>query len=416
MQDPAYLSATEAAAAIETGRLQPAALIEACRARIAAREPGLSAFTALSAALPPPAAAGPLRGLPIGVKDVLDTADLPTAYGSPIHAGFCPRADAAVVALARRAGALVMGKTVTTEFATRHPGPTRNPHNHAHTPGGSSSGSAAAVAAGMVPLAFGTQTAGSIIRPAAYCGVVGFKPSFGTLPRTGMKICADSLDTIGVLARSLADIGLAMSALTGIPHPTAALGRPPRLGITLGHAPEMALPETLALLDRVAALAQAAGAEIVPFLLPPALAVAAALHPHLMNMETSQALAHELRTARPMLSPVLRERMDWAAAQPAERLGEARLAAAAARAAFGPACAGLDAILTPAAPGEAPAGLEWTGDPAFNSLWTLLHGPCVTLPAGTGPQGLPLGIQLAAPMGADAHLLATAAWLARLLG
>jgi amidase len=416
MQDPADLSATEAAAAIAAGRLHPAALLEACRARIAAREPGLRAFTALSINLRPPSAAGPLHGLPIGVKDVLDTADLPTAYGSPIYAGFRPRADAAVVALARRAGALIMGKTVTTEFATRHPGPTRNPHHPDHTPGGSSSGSAAAVAAGMVPLAFGTQTAGSIIRPAAYCGVVGFKPSFGTLPRTGMKVCSDSLDTIGIMARGLGDIGLAMSALTGIPHPTAALGRAPRLGISLGLAPEMALPETLALLDRVAALAEAAGAEIMPFRLPPALVAAAALHPHLMNMETSQALAHELCTARPMLSPVLRERMDWAAAEPPARLVEARLAAAAARAAFGPAFAGLDAILTPAAPGEAPAGLESTGDPAFNSLWTLLHGPCVTLPAGTGPKGLPLGIQLAAPMGADAHLLATAAWLARLLG
>jgi Asp-tRNA(Asn)/Glu-tRNA(Gln) amidotransferase A subunit family amidase len=218
MTDPARLTATEAARAIAAGRLSAPDLLEACLARAAAREPAVRAFVHLDPAQARRAAAqarpGKLHGLPIGVKDVIDTADQPTQYGSPIWAGWRPRSDAATVAAARAAGAVVMGKTVTTEFATRHPGATANPHNPGHTPGGSSSGSAAAVADCMLPLAFGTQTAGSIVRPAAFCGVVGFKPSFGTLHRGGMKVMSESLDTIGVMARSVADCALAMGAMS----------------------------------------------------------------------------------------------------------------------------------------------------------------------------------------------------------
>jgi Asp-tRNA(Asn)/Glu-tRNA(Gln) amidotransferase A subunit family amidase len=420
--EPNRLTATEAARAIAAGRLSPAALMEACLDRAAAREPVVRAFVHLDAARARRAAGharpGPLHGLPIGVKDVLDTADMPTGYGSPIWAGWRPRGDAAAVAAARAAGAVVMGKTVTTEFATRHPGATANPHALTHTPGGSSSGSAAAVADCMLPLAFGTQTAGSIVRPAAFCGVVGFKPSYGTLHRAGMKVMSESLDTIGVMARSVADCALAIGAMSGrdLGDPEAKRDRAPRLGLSMGPEPGKAAPETLALLHRVADAARQAGAEVVDFALPPILMRAAELHPALMNMESAQAIAWELDTAAPQLSPGLRERMDWARAQPAALLAEARRAQTTAVMALYGLTGGLDAILTPSAPGEAPEGLGWTGDPAFNALWTLLHGPNITVPAGTGPKGLPLGVQLVGRVGEDAALLGWARWLQAAMG
>lgn len=422
MTEPCRLTVTEAARAIAAGRLSPVELMESCLARAAAREGLVRAFVHLDPAQARRAAGrarpGALHGIPIGVKDVLDTAEMPTGYGSPIWAGHRPRGDAAAVAAARAAGAVVMGKTVTTEFATRHPGPTANPHAPGHTPGGSSSGSAAAVADFMLPLAFGTQTAGSVIRPAAFCGVVGFKPSFGTLHRAGMKVMAESLDTIGVMTRSVADCALALSAMTGRDHgdPENRPGRAPRLGLTLGPTPDIAAPETLALMERAAAAARAGGAEVVPLDLPAPVLRAAELHPWLMNMETAQALAWELMEARALLSPVLRERMEWAMGFPPARLEEARAAAAAGREAFAAATSGLDAVLTPSAPGEAPEGLAWTGDAAFNLLWTTLWGPNVTIPAGTGPKGLPLGVQLVGRIGEDAALLSWARWLQAALG
>ena len=422
MTDPSRFSATEAARAIAAGRLSAPALMEACLARAAEREGVVRAFVHLDRAQALRAAGrarpGRLHGIPFVVKDVIDTADMPTGYGSAVWAGHRPRGDAACVAAARAAGAVIMGKTVTTEFATRHPGPTANPHNLAHTPGGSSSGTAAAVADGMAPVGFGTQTAGSIIRPAAYCGVVGFKPSFGALHRGGMRMMSESLDTIGVMARSVADCALAIGAMTGrdLGDPEARPGRAPRLGVTLGPEPDKAAPETRALLERAAEAARRAGAEVVPFDLPPALLRAADLHPVMMNMETLQALAWELAEAPAQLSEVLRERMAWAAAQPPTRLEEARQAHRDARAAFAAATEGLDGLLTPAAPGEAPEGLAWTGDPAFNHLWTGLHGPGVTVPAGRGPRDLPLGVQLVGRRGEDAAILAWARWVQAALG
>ena len=420
--DPHRLTATEAARAIAAGRLSPIELTEACLARIAEREPLVRAFAHLDPAVTrrnaEAARPGPLRGIPFGVKDVLDTSDMPTEHGSPIWAGNRPRADASAVTAARAAGAVNLGKTVTTEFATRRPGPTTNPHDPRRTPGGSSSGSAAAVADCMVPLAFGTQTAGSIIRPAAYCGVVGYKPSFGTLHRGGMKVCAESLDTIGVMARSVADCALAMGALTGrdLGDPDRQRDRAPRLGVTLGHAPGEAKPETVALLDSVAAACRGAGAEVVEFILPPALLRAAEFHPWLMNMETRQGLAWEYLEHRDEVSPVLRERLDWASGFPPAQLDEARIAAAEARAAFASTTAGFDAILTPSAPGEAPEGLHYTGDATFNLLWTTLWGPCVTVPAGQGPHGMPLGVQIVGRMGEDALALSVARWAQAAMG
>ncbi len=418
MQEPYRLTATEAARAMQAGTLAPQELMEACLARIADREPDVRAFAWFNAAAARRAAtgapAGPLHGLPIGVKDVFDTADMPSEYGSPIWRGWQPRADAAAVAWARAAGGVVIGKTVTTEFATRKPGPTANPHNLRHTPGGSSSGSAAGVADGFFPLAYGTQTAGSVIRPAAYCGVVGFKPTYGMIERFGMKVMSASLDTVGVMARSVADCALFAGAVSGrnLGDPDAKPDRTPRIGICRSPAWDKALPETQALLPRVATALARAGASVVECELPSEVAAIADAHTIVMNHESARALGWELQHAREQISEGLRERMDFGLAQSEATVVAAKATFERAQLAF-PACMeGLDALVTPSAPGQAPAGLEWTGDPAFNLIWTSLHVPCVTVPAATGPDGLPLGIQIITRRGEDRQALAWAQWVA----
>lgn len=420
MPDPADLTATEAARAIAAGTLAPAALREACLARIAAREPAVRAMAYLAPdgvrATKP--AAGPLHGLPIGVKDVLDTADMPSEYNSAIWRGHRPRADAACVAWAKAAGAVVMGKTVTTEFATRTPGPTTNPHGPTRTPGGSSSGSAAGVAAGFFPLAFGTQTAGSIIRPAAYCGVVGYKPSYGLIDRMGMKVMSAGLDTVGVMARSVADCALLAGAVSGedLGDPGAHPGRAPRVGLCRSPVWGRALPETVALFDGLRARMERAGAAVTGLALPPDYDTLEDAHAVVMNAESARALGWEMTTARGQLSPALRERMEWGLSQPAARLAEARALLHRLQDGFDDVTKGLDIVLTPAAPGQAPVGLEWTGDAGFNFIWTSLHVPCVTVPAGTGPDGMPLGVQVVGRRGEDRAALAWAAWVASALG
>ena len=430
MTDPADLPATQAARRLADGSLSAVEMTEALLARIADREPVLRAFAwldpalalrqarALDAARRAGRAAGPLHGLSLGVKDVLDTADQPSQYGSPIWAGHRPRSDAACVALGRRAGAVILGKTVTTEFATRHPGPTTNPANPAHTPGGSSSGSAAGAAAGFFHTGFATQTAGSIIRPAAFCGAVGCKPSFGTLHRAGMKVMSESLDTIGVITRSTGDAALVLGGLTGRDYgnPERRPGTSPRLGLCWGPTADQAAPETRAMLERVATAAARAGAVVRPLEMPAAVVEGLAAHALVMNGESAAALAWEVDHAAPLLSPGLRERLQWGGEQGAAALAAARAAFATARAAIRGVFGEVDAVLTPSAPGEAPEGLGWTGDPAFNSLWTLLHLPCVTVPVGTGPRGLPLGAQIVTGFGEDAAALAWAEWVRQAAG
>jgi Asp-tRNA(Asn)/Glu-tRNA(Gln) amidotransferase A subunit family amidase len=416
--DAADLTATDALARIRAGKLTPVALAEACLARVAAREPAVHAMAHIDPAAvlhaAPTARDGRLHAIPVGVKDVLDTADMPSGYGSPIWAGYRPRADAAVIAWTRAEGGIVFGKTVTTEFATRLPGPTANPHNALHTPGGSSSGSAAGVAAGFFPVAFGTQTAGSVIRPAAFCGVVGYKPTFGTISRVGMKVMASGLDTIGVIARSVADCALVVGAVSGrdFGDPARQAERAPRIGVCRTAAWSSAAPETVALIENAAARLARAGATVADVDLPAVFERAATLHPVIMNNESGRALGWELMHHRDQVSPDLRERLDWGLAQPAALLDEANATFAAARLAFPVAMAGYDVLLTPSATGEAPRGLGWTGDPVFNSLWTGLHVPCVTVPAGVGPNGLPLGLQLVGRAGDDAAVLHWAAWVA----
>jgi Asp-tRNA(Asn)/Glu-tRNA(Gln) amidotransferase A subunit family amidase len=418
MPDLAKLTATEAARMMRDGSLTPVDLMDACLERIAERELAVRAFAWFDADAARRAALlarpGPLQGLPIGVKDVLDTSDMPSEYGSPIWRGWQPRADAAAVAWARTAGGVMIGKTVTTEFATRKPGPTANPHNPKHSPGGSSSGSAAGVADCFFPLAYGTQTAGSVIRPAAFCGVVGYKPTYGMINRFGMKVMSESLDTVGVMARSVADCALLAGAVAGrdLGDPDVRPERAPRIGICQSPAWSAASPETQALLPRVSTALARAGATVVDRELPSSVAVIAQAHPIVMNHESGRALGWELANAPGQISEGLRERLKFGLSQSEAVVADAYAKFDRAQRGF-PACMeGLDALVTPSAPGQAPAGLQWTGDPVFNLIWTSLHVPCVTVPAGTGPDGLPLGIQIVTRIGEDREALAWAQWVA----
>jgi Asp-tRNA(Asn)/Glu-tRNA(Gln) amidotransferase A subunit family amidase len=344
---------------------------------------------------------------------------MPAGYGSPIYTGCRPRFDATAVSLPRAAGAILMGKTVTTECANRHPGPTSHPRNPMHTPGGSSSGSAAAVADCMVPLAIGTQTGGSVIRPAAYCGVVGFKPSFGLFPPAGMHMNTDSLDTVGAMARSVEDIALFRAALMAIPYePPSMPERPPRLALCRTMHWDRAEPEGRAVLEDAAARLRAAGAQIVDSELPPECAEISEIQRRHSAYEASRVHAPELHRHTALLSPDLFDRGKIADAR-ALALDDFRSAwrnADRARAAASAWAAEFDAILTLPAPGQAPRGLASTGDAVFNGLWTVLYMPCLTMPAGEGPDGLPVGIQLVGRRHDDARLLETGLWVERHLG
>ncbi|WP_119165307.1 amidase [Algihabitans albus] len=409
-------TATWVLAETEAGRLTRGDYLEACLSRIAAREPEVKAWACLEADVARKAAApGPLSGLPIGVKDVFDTADWPTGCGSPLYAGHRPGHDAAAVALARAAGCVLPGKTVTTEFAYFYPGPTANPHNPAHTPGGSSSGSAAAVGAGMVPFALGTQTAGSVIRPAAFCGVVGYKPTFGTISTFGVKQFGWSLDTVGVFARDLADAALLAEVLSGLPLRPRGDAGAPRIGLYRAARWSVASDPMTAALEAAAAAARAAGAQVAEVELPEACDALFDDQKLVMAYEGARALAHERRCHRDALSAPLLELTDAGAqADPGDYL-QARVRTRAARTALGALFAEVDVLLTPPAAGAAPRGLNATGDPAFNRAWTLLGQPCVTLPAGRDSSGLPLGLQLVGGFDDDARLLAAATWLERVL-
>jgi amidase len=418
MPDLCRMTSTQASHAIAAGRVRAADIVESCLDRIAMRDGEVRAFVAHDAARVRAEAAhskpGALHGMPVAVKDVLDTDDLPSAYGSPIWEGHRPRADAACVAWTRAAGGVVIGKTVTTEFATRTPGPTANPHDFGRTPGGSSSGSAAAVADFMAPLAFGTQTAGSIIRPAAYCGIVGYKPSFGTIARLGMKVMAENLDTIGVMARSVADCALFAGAVAGrnLGDPDARPDREPRIGLCRSPAWAHAAPETMELFERVGRLAAAAGAAVSDCELPEAYEALADAQIVVMQAQSARSMGWELAIHRDRLSPVLRERMEWGLARTDEELDAALATFETLQGGFPAVMGDLDILLTPSAPGEAPEGLGSTGEPVFNAIWTALHVPCITVPAGTGPHGLPLGIQIIGRRGEDRRTLAWAQWVA----
>lgn len=418
---PNTLSAVEAARRIEDGSLTVEALAEACLERIAERDAQVGAFIqidpdAVRVAARSARADGPLRGLPVAVKDIIDTADLPTGYGSPIYAGHQPAEDAAVVARTKSAGGLVLGKTVSTEFAWRTPGKTRNPHNLDHTPGGSSSGSAAAVADFMAPLAFGTQTAGSVIRPAAYCGVVGFKPTFGTHDRRGVKLLAEYLDTVGTFARSVEDVAFFDYALRGEnpPRLDGYDGSAPRFGIHVPFADRID-DDAAGALERARIAAQTMGASVVALVDWTAYDAMDPVHAAVMTAGAARALAWEYDNARDQLSDFYRETLEAGRAIDDTAYYEFQGRADSFRNEAAARLDGIDAILTVPASGEAPAGLGFTGDPLFNKVWTLLRWPCVTIPAGRGSHGLPVGVQIVTGYGEDARALAVASWLERAL-
>jgi Asp-tRNA(Asn)/Glu-tRNA(Gln) amidotransferase A subunit family amidase len=425
MIEPRLLSAREAAEQIAERRLTAEALVASYLERIMAREAVVGAWQyldrdqALAEARQRDGEAprGPLHGIPIAVKDLIDTFDMPTAYGSPIYRGHQPAADASCVALARAAGAIVLGKTVTTEFATFTPGKTANPRNPAHTPGGSSSGSAAAVADGMAPLGFGTQTAGSVIRPASFCGVVGYKPSLGLINRAGVKPLSDTLDTIGVYARSIDDAAFFAGVLTERPalrHLTVP-DRAPRFGLYRTPMWGEAERTTAAALDRARQALEHAGATVEELAIAPDHEGLTEAQDKIMGFETCRALADERIRHSTELSPRLAQLLDAGMAVGGDEYDAARGLAARARDGLRPFFAGYDAILTPAAPGEAPAGLGYTGNPVFNRMWTLLGTPCVALTAYWGESGLPTAVQLVGRIGEDAQLMACAAFLERAL-
>jgi amidase len=343
---------------------------------------------------------------------------MPSAYGSPIYAGHRPAWDAACVAVARAAGAIVVGKTVTTEFATFHPGPTCNPRDVQHTPGGSSSGSAAAVADWMVPLAFGTQTAGSIVRPAAYCGVVGYKPTYGMVTRVGVKMISDMLDTVGALARSVPDAALFVAALAGrrellIEQETADV---PRIGLCRTYEWNRAQPETVAALEDAGKRLRAAGASVRDAALPPPFAGLAEAQTTIMVSEVAKSLAYENLTHREQLSADMTKMIDAGLAVSPQQYDAARSLTRMCRAMLPQIFSEFDVLLAPSAAGEAPMGIAATGDPLFNRLWTLLHVPVVHLPIAHGPRGLPVGVTVAGAVGADRATLRAAHWIHEQLG
>ncbi len=389
--------------------------------RIDAHEPTVRAWTfvdrdavlarARELDLLEPARRGVLHGIPIGIKDIFDTHDMPTAYGSPIYEGHRPVVDAASVAIARRCGMLPVGKLATTEFAAWPPGPTVNPLDVTRTPGGSSSVSAAAVAAGMVPVAFATQTTGSIVRPAAFCGVVGYKPSHGTLPTSGVKAISESFDTVGVIARSVADAALVVGTLSGRAlAPPTELPAVPRLGICRTHEWPAASAETVALFDALPDLLARAGARPTHVVLPEVFAGLAPAQGTIWTFEIARCLADEHERFRELIREPLRGMLDDGAAIPISEYDASCRCVRECCAGLGAVFDGVDAMLVPAAPGEAPE-VATTGDPVFNRGWSALGVPAITVPAGVGLSGLPLGVQIIAPPGRDAQALACAAWV-----
>lgn len=415
------ITALEAVAAIEAGTLTSERLVRGCLDRIDERDGVVKAWAHLDpdqaiaqAKAADAASGGLLRGIPVGVKDIIDTYDMPTGHNSPIFEGKVPFGDAACVALCRTANAVIMGKTVTTEFANRHAGATTNPHNPAHTPGGSSSGSAAAVADGHVPLAFGTQTGGSVIRPAAYCGVVGYKPTFGDFSRVGIKMQCHSVDTLGLMARTLDDIALFRAAVLKLPpvRIDRDIGRP-RIGVCRSPVWDKAEPETKALIEQTATRLSDKGASVIDVAFAAPFADIIDDHAAITGFESVRNYADErLRNPDKVSDELMNGPLKRGLAVSFDRYVAAQRKATAFKAHVDSLFDKVDLLLTPSAPGEAPQGIAFTGDPVFNSIWTLAGTPCVTLPAGTGPRGLPLGVQLVGLRHTDDRLLSLAAWVA----
>jgi len=435
------LSLTQAAADIREGRITSAELVSSCLERVGEVDSKVQAWAFLDGdhAMQQAEAAdlhrkqgrapGPLHGVPIGIKDIFDTGDMPTELGSPLWAGRTPRRDAAVVARLRAAGAVIMGKTVTTEYAYFQPGKTTNPHDAGRTPGGSSSGSAAAVAAHMVPAAVGSQTNGSVIRPAAFCGVVGFKPTHGLIARTGALLLSRTLDHVGVFARSVEDVALVAETLVGFDDEdpdTRPIARPPLAAVAASEPPlplrfafvrspawEHAEPVTR---EAFAELVRTLGEAVAEVELGASFARAVEMHRTIMEVEMAHNLHRDYEKGGDRFSAVLRKLIERGRGHAAVDYAAAVAGIPSLNGALDPVFDEFDAILTPAAPGEAPHGLETTGNPIFCTIWTYLGTPAVTLPLLRSAAGMPLGVQLVGRRDGDARLLRTARWLVTTLG
>jgi Asp-tRNA(Asn)/Glu-tRNA(Gln) amidotransferase A subunit family amidase len=410
------ISLSELQRRIAAGELSAEAALAQSEAAIDAQDRTIGAFVC-RAGQPRAQDQGPLRGIAVGIKDIIDTADLPTEMGAAIYRGWRPRADAPVVMMLKKAGATIIGKTTTTAFAASDPTATLNPRNHAHTPGGSSSGSAVAVAAGMIPLALGTQTGGSVIRPASFCGVAAIKPSYRLLPTIGAKCFSWTLDTVGLFAAGVEDLARGLSAMTDRPELVPdAVAAGLRIGVVtqdFAGAPDKESAEAL----RITAQATArAGAEVRELALPEIVAEAWRIHPTVQFFEAHQSLAWEYRANNDAMPSLLRARLDESAGISPAAYDEACRVAAAARAALAETFAQADILLTFSAPGAAPKGLGSTGNARFNRLWTLMGVPCVNVPAYVANGGLPVGVQVIAPFGADAKALAAARFIEAAIG
>jgi amidase len=419
------MTASEIVTAIDAGRTNAESVMRACLERIAARESEVRAWAHVDADQAIAAARafdragkrGPLAGVPFGVKDIIDTFDLPTEWGTPIHRGRRTERDAACVALSRKAGGVLLGKTVTTEFANLHPGPTRNPHDLSRSPAGSSSGSAAAVADFMVPIAIGTQTTGSTIRPASFCGVLGYRPTYGEHRLHGVMEASGSLDTLGILARSIEDIALYRDVLLGIsPAAVVELDRPPRIGLCRSHVWDQVEPTTRALVEDAAQQLARAGAVVTDYALPKDFARLNDAHRWISSFEFARTFTWEIENHWHEISETLRGgRLADGLSGSFERYVAAKLLAEDCRRQLDTMWDKHDVLLTPSAFGEATAGsFAFVGVPLYQ-LWTILHVPTVSLPVFKGPNGLPIGAQLLARRHDDRKLFACARWVWRRL-
>ena len=419
------LGAAEAARLIAAGEITSEALVTACLDHIDVREPRIHAWAwynpsqvlaearARDREFRKSGPRGALHGVPIAVKDVLDTADMPTQMGSSIYEDWQPKTDAACVALVRKAGAVILGKTVTCELAGIAPRETVNPHDPKRTPGGSSSGSGAAVADFHVAAAFGTQTGGSILRPASFCGVVGYKPTYNMINRAGVKFAAETLDTIGVITRTVEDAALVADVcIDRPPVPLAPLKSPLRIGLCRNVMwDEFASAETRAAVEGAVACARKAGASVRDFVLDEEFARLFAHRGSINDYERACGLAWEWAHHRELLSPQMRKTVEQGLALPHATYQDTLRLAERCRLRLEDMMRDVDVLITPAADGEAPIGLHYAGNPAFQALWTMLHVPTISLPLAKGPNGMPVGVQLVAPRWQDRRLLDIAQWM-----
>ena len=417
-------TAFEAAIALQNRSLSAQAYLADCLAQIDARESEVRAFAyihrggamARAKALDAQAIQGGMHGLTVGIKDVFDTYDMPTEGGSRAFAGHQAVQDAAVLATLRRAGAVMLGKTVTTELATFPTNGTRNPLNLEHTPGGSSSGSAAAVAAQMVSFATGTQTMGSTVRPSGYCGVTGYKPSYNLMPRRGVWANADSCDTVGLVARDVRDVAffaaeMARFPALRLPEDAIALDQAPTIGLCRTHEWERTDEAMRSAFEDCGRMLRAAGARVQEIVLPEPFKGMLQAHTTVVHFEMSRGFADVLERQADLIRPALLERTLKGLQVSGEQYQKAQTLARQCRQMFGDVLGGCDVLLAPAATGEAPRGQDYSGDTSMNQVWTLMHGPAISVTGGYGPNGLPLAMQVVGRIDDDARTLLAAHWV-----